>query len=295
MLGLDARVRLKYSGIQVIRFNGLGNETTIPGPASFYEVEQNHLAFAPSLQLGAGGRQGGGSHGGMETPRPEWSIGFGPVIKYSDTPLSSNEGKFIASLDEPWYGTGSFGQAGAQGEIIYDSRDNPGYATRGALVRAAGAFYPGAWDVESSFASMGGEARAYLTAPVPTSPTLALRAGGKKVWGDFPFHESAFLGGPGLTGGDASNGSLRGFRKNRFAGEAALYGSSELRLALARIRLLFPGEGGRLRCGRRGPGVPLRGSRRGRQLAHGVRGRSVALLPPTPADLEHSSRQRRWT
>ena len=244
VLGLDAKVKLKYSGIQVIRFNGLGNEIRIDGPASFYEVEQNHFAFAPSLEFGAGGREGGGSHGGMESPRPEWTVGFGPVIKYSDTPLDSNEGRFIVSREHPWYGTGSFGQAGAQGEILYDGRDNSGYATRGVLVRVAGALYPGAWDVESSFASMDGETRAYLTAPVPTNPTLALRAGGRKVWGTFPFHESAFLGGPGLTGGDASNGSLRGYRKNRFAGEAALYGNAELRLALARIRLLFPGEVG---------------------------------------------------
>ena len=244
LLGLDAKVRLKYSGIQVIRFNGLGNETEIPGPSSFYEVEQNHFAFAPSLEFGGGGRQGGGSHGVPQAPRPEWTIGFGPAIKYSDTPLSSNEGKFIASRDDPWYGTGSFGQAGAQGEITYDARDNSGYATRGVLVKVAGALYPGVWDVESAFGSMDGETRAYLTAPVPTRPTLALRAGGRKVWGTFPFHESAFLGGPGLIAGDASNGSLRGFRKNRFAGEAALYGNAELRLSLARIRLLFPGEVG---------------------------------------------------
>ena len=232
LLGLDAKVKLKYSGIQVIRFNGLGNETEIPHPSSFYEVEQNHFAFAPSLQFGAG----------MKSPRPQWTIGFGPVIKYSNTPLNSNEGNFIASGEHPWYGTGSFGQAGARGEIMYDARDSSGYPTRGVLIRVAGALYPGAWDVESAFASMDGETRAYLTAPVPTRPTLALRAGGKRVWGTFPFHESAFLGGPGLTGGDASNGSLRGFRKNRFAGDASLYGNSELRLVLAKIRLLVPGE-----------------------------------------------------
>ena len=242
LLGLDAKVKLKYSGLQVIRFNGFGNETELPHPASFYEVEQNHFAFAPSVEFGAGGHQGGGSHGGMKSPRPKWTIGLGPVIKYSDTPLSSNEGKFIASGDHPWYGTGSLGQAGAQGEVVYDGRDNSGYPTRGVLARVAGALYPGVWDVESAFASMDGEARAYLTAPVPTIPTLALRAGGRKVWGTFPFHESAFLGGPGLTGGDASNGSLRGFRKNRFAGDTALYGNSELRLVLAKIKLLVPGE-----------------------------------------------------
>ena len=240
--GLDAKVRLKYSGLQVIRFNGLGNETEIPHPASFYQVEQNHFAFAPSLEFVAGAHRGSESHGGMKLPRPELTVGFGPVVKYSNTPLSSNEGKFIASREDPWYGTGSFGQAGARGEIVYDVRDHSGYPTRGILARVSGALYPGVWDVESAFGSMEGETRAYLTAPVPTRPTLALRAGGRKVWGTYPFHESAFLGGPGLIGGDASNGSLRGFRKNRFAGDAALYGNSELRLVLAKIRFLVPGE-----------------------------------------------------
>ncbi len=237
--GLDAKIELEYSGIQVIRYNGLGNETRLDHPSSFYEVEQNHFAFAPALEWGAGGRQ---AHGVVETARTQWTMALGPVVKYSDTPLGSNEGRFIASGDHPVYGTGSFGQAGAQGEVMYDTRDNAGYPTRGALVRLGGATYPAAWDVESAFGSTDGEARAYLTAPVPANPTLALRAGGRKVWGTFPFHESAFLGGPGLIAGDAPTGSLRGYRKNRFAGDASVYGGSELRLVLTKIRLLVPGE-----------------------------------------------------
>ncbi|MDE2808560.1 MAG: BamA/TamA family outer membrane protein [Gemmatimonadota bacterium] len=242
LLDLDARIHLKYSGIQVIRFNGFGNETEISGPSSFYEVEQNYFAFAPSLEFRAGEREGDMHGGGMGSLRSKLTIGLGPIVKYSDTPLSSNEDKFIGSSPEYAYGTDSFGQVGAQGEILYDTRNNPAYATRGVLVRVAGVVYPGAWDVESAFGSIDGETRAYLTAPVSTNPTLALRAGGKKVWGTFPFHESAFLGGPGLTGGDVSNGSLRGFRKNRFAGDTSLYGNSELRLVLAKIKLLVPGE-----------------------------------------------------
>jgi len=37
---------------------------------------------------------------------------------------------------------------------------------------------------------------------------------------------------------------LRGFHKNRFAGDASLYANVELRLALARINVLVPGEFG---------------------------------------------------
>ena len=241
LLDLDARIHLKYSGIQVIRFNEFGNETEIPGPSSFYEVEQNYFAFTPSLEFRAGEHEGD-IHGGMGSLRSELTIGLGPIIKYSDTPLSSNKDKFIGSLEHPLYGTDSFGQIGAHGEITYDTRNNLGYATQGVLARVAGVVYPRAWDVESAFGSIDGEVRTYVTAPIPTYPTLALRAGGKKVWGTFPFHESAFLGGPGLIEGGKSNGNVRGFRKNRFAGDTALYGNSELRLVLAKIKLLVPGE-----------------------------------------------------
>ena len=237
LFDLDAKIYLKYSGLQVIRFNGFGNETEIPGPSSFYQVEQNYFAFAPSLEFRAEEHTGD-----IELLRSKLTVGMGPIIKYSNTPLSSNKDKFIGSLDYPVYGTDSFGQIGVQGEIVYDTRNNAAYATRGFLVRVAGVVYPGVWDVKSAFGSINGEARTYATARIPTKPTLALRAGGKKVWGTFPFHESAFLGGPGLAGSGASDGNVRGLRKNRFAGDTALYGNSELRLVLAKIKLLVPGE-----------------------------------------------------
>lgn len=242
MRDFDARIYLKYSGIQVIRFNGFGNETEIPHPSSFYKVEQRHFVFAPALELRSGKGEGDMSSVGMESLRSKLTIDFGPIIKYSNTPLSSNKDKFIGSLDFPLYGTGSFGQVGAQGEIMYDTRDNPGYPNRGIWVKVSGAIYPGVWDVKSSFGNIKGEAGTYLTTRIPTNPTLALRAGGKKVWGAFPFHESAFLGGTGFAGSGISSGNLRGFRKNRFAGETALYGNSELRLVLTKITLLVPGE-----------------------------------------------------
>ncbi len=53
------------------------------------------------------------------------------------------------------------------------------------------------------------------------------------MWGPYPFHEAAFLG-----GGD----SLRGLRAQRYAGDASLYGGAELRLSLAKAFLFVPGE-----------------------------------------------------
>ena len=70
-------------------------------------------------------------------------------------------------------------------------------------------------------------------------PTLALRLGGKQVFGKYPFHEAAFIGGGGLSGSDAT---VRGFRSQRFAGDSCLYGNAELRFRLSEIYLVVPGE-----------------------------------------------------
>jgi hemolysin activation/secretion protein len=51
------------------------------------------------------------------------------------------------------------------------------------------------------------------------------------VWGAYPFHEAAFLGG---------GSTLRGYRHQRFAGDAAVYGTAELRQRLFTTRAPVP-------------------------------------------------------
>jgi hemolysin activation/secretion protein len=59
--------------------------------------------------------------------------------------------------------------------------------------------------------------------------------GAKQVWGGYPFFEAAFLGGAD---------DVRGLRSQRYAGDAAVYGSAELRARLGRYFLILPGEFG---------------------------------------------------
>jgi hemolysin activation/secretion protein len=91
------------------------------------------------------------------------------------------------------------------------------------------------WDVDSAFGELHGEAATYLTAPLALQPTLALRVGGQRVWGRYPFHEAAFLGGPD---------TLRGLRSQRYAGDGLLWGNSELRVRLGAAELVVPAEFG---------------------------------------------------
>jgi len=241
---LDARLAFEYSGFEVTRFKGFGNDFRLKEPSAYYKVEQRNFVFSPAVEFRRGTEDVDATGDGTMPLRSELTVSLGPVIQWSNTPTEANRDFFIGALDEPLYGTGAFGQLGVRGEVEYDNRDNPAYATRGFLARVSAAGYPGVWDVESPFGNVDVEARTYLTANAPLSPTLALRAGGKKVWGTYPFHESAFLGGPGRAGLGQVDGPLRGFHKNRFAGDASLYANVELRLALARINVLVPGEFG---------------------------------------------------
>ncbi|MDE0374285.1 MAG: BamA/TamA family outer membrane protein, partial [Rhodospirillales bacterium] len=218
---LDGLLQMEYSSFNVIRFNGFGNDLEIPHAESFYEVEQAQFLFAPTL-LWVSGRS-----------RGMWTLTGGPLVKFTDTSLHDNKGKFIASYETPLYGTEAFGQIGVGGELVYDARDNSGHTRRGVRFMLSGELYPKLWDVESAFGHVAGDASAYLSASVPTLPTLALRMGGKTVRGAFPFYEAATVGGPD---------NLRGFREDRFAGESALYGNGEFRVRLTRLRVPSPGE-----------------------------------------------------
>lgn len=207
-------LRLRASGLEIIRFYGLGNETAATGSNDFHKVRQDQVEVAPSLALSLS---------------PAARLSLGPVYKFARTDLEP--GSFIDATRP--YGVGSFDQVGVQAGFRVDTRDQPAAASRGVLLELGGSFYPAALDVVRTFGWVEAAASGYVTAPIPTNPTFALRIGGKKVWGTYPFHEAAYVGG-GAT--------VRGFSEQRFAGDAALFGNAEVRLFLANFYAFVPGE-----------------------------------------------------
>jgi hypothetical protein len=216
---VNSRVRtallLRGSGIELVRFFGFGNETPRVEADFFYRVPQQQYLVAPSLVLPVGSRG---------------SLAVGPLLKYAHTDLDS--GRLITVLQP--YGVGSFGEVGAGAELEWDARDAD-VASRGFRLVGGGSLYPALWDVTDAFGEVHAEASTYLTPGRAFGPTLALRAGGKKVFGTFPFFESAFVGGAG---------TVRGLREQRFAGDGSLYGNAELRLRLGRFFAVLPGDFG---------------------------------------------------
>jgi hypothetical protein len=229
---VDAQFRFRYTGLEFIRFNGFGNATELSAPASFYELEQWNVLVSPALTYHTGRNRGGTQGAGVEPLREEFAAHLSLQVKYWNTSLEENADRFIAAADPPPYGTGSFGAVGLGARVEADTRDNSGNPRRGVWITAGGTLYPQLWDVRSVFGEIHGAVAAYFTTPIPTQPTLALRVGGKKTWGDVPFLEAAYIG---------STPTLRGYRSRRFAGEAAAHGSAELRFTVAPFQILVPG------------------------------------------------------
>jgi hypothetical protein len=206
----------RMSELEVLNFYGYGNDTP-DGPDHEFEVKQRQWMFHPTLAYAVGTRS---------------DIAFGPIVQYSTT--EDIPGTFLHEVQP--YGYGDFGQAGVRLGLYSDSRDHSAAPHRKLLLDLTASAYPSIWDVRRPYGVLAGIAATYLTMPIPVHPILALRAGGRKVYGDeFPFHDAAFVGG---------RPSDRGLARERYAGDASLYGTAELRVPVAKFTVLLPFDTG---------------------------------------------------
>lgn len=226
----------RMSEMQVLNFYGFGNDTAdMPGgPEEFFEVRQHQWLLHPAVAYALG---------------PRSDLFLGPVLQYSTT--DSTSGGFL-SRERP-YGFGDFGQAGLRLGLYSDSRNRSKDPSRGLLLDLTATVYPAVWDVVSAFGVLAANTGGYYTLHLPLRPVLVLRAGAKKVYGEFPFHEAAFIGG---------RASVRGLDRDRYAGDAAVSGTAELQVTLARFAFVLPldigvygyGDGGRVYQDGKSPG-----------------------------------------
>jgi outer membrane protein assembly factor BamA len=198
----------------LIRFHGLGNETPSDSGTSFYRVFQNLYRNEPRWVLNAGRGT---------------NVSLGIAAQYSST---RDDATTLVGETRP-YGSDDFGQVAARVGVSVDRRDSQIFPTKGVHIVAGGSVMPPLWSVERTFGEAHATAATYVSARGTLAPTLALRAGGQHVFGTFPFHEAAFLGGAS---------TLRGWDQQRFAGRSAVYGSAELRMRLGKIRIIVPAD-----------------------------------------------------
>ena len=214
--GGDVRARFRWSGIEIINFYGLGNETSTDQPVAFHRVAHKRVTATVAAGMGDGERR---------------YFEIGPTFTYTSTDTAT-VASFIGQTDP--YGSGKFTHAGARAGFGIDTRDRLGTPTRGLRVAAGASAFPAIFDATEAFGELHAELAAYGS-PLGEAVVLAGRVGGKRVWGRFPFSEAAFLGGPA---------SVRSIRHQRYAGDAMALGSAEIRLEVGRIKFPVPSDVG---------------------------------------------------
>jgi hypothetical protein len=208
-------VTAHMSQFEVVQFHGFGNNTGDPLRDPFFDVRQRQWEFNPGI-----GR----------SFSPVSDISLGPIVRYTTT--DSVPTQFIAQ-QRP-YGFSRFGQAGLQLKAHLDSRYVSDTLKPRVVLNVVGAGYPALWSVgqpSKAYESVDAWATAFFTLPVPKLPVLAFRAGGKKLWGSFPYFDAAFLGG---------SETFRTEERQRYAGDASVYGTTELRVPIAKFPLILP-------------------------------------------------------
>ena len=210
-------VTAHMSQFEVVQFHGFGNDVAdLRG--KLYDVRQRQWEFNPAI-----GR----------SFSPVSDISLGPVVRYTTT---DTLGSPFLTQQRPT-GYSRYGQAGLRLKMHIDSRYYPDTMKPRVVLDVAGAGYPAMWDVTKAYESLDGFAAAYFTLPAPKLPVLAFRAGGKKLWGPAPYFDAAFLGG---------SETFRTEERQRYAGDASLYGSAELRVPIAKFPFILPLDVGAL-------------------------------------------------
>lgn len=206
------------SGIEHVNFFGFGNEAPDADKA-VSRTQQDTFSFFPSLRFGS----------------THTFEGFlGPEAKWVRAPTDLDT---ILNQQDP-YGAGEFGEVLVRGGFEFDNRGRQVSLTglrasqaasegakakvNGVRLKAEGFYAPEAWDVVSAFGGASGSVAGYVGGD---KAILALRVGGEKLWGDYPWFEAADIGG---------SSTVRGFSSRRFVGDGSVFANAELRFWLGR-------------------------------------------------------------
>jgi hypothetical protein len=205
----------------VIRYFGYGNETSFDKnleSENYYQVNQNLVTFFPTLYYNFSKKIFG-------------SIG----ISFIQTKTSLNNDTLLTGFKYGDYGLGVLKPFGIHLGLEIDGKDHPQYPLNGYWMNFYGKIFPDVYDIPETFYFAGFDLRTYLTSELISFATLALRAGGSKVFSQYPFYAGATVGG---------QNSLRGYNDARFSGDAALFGQAELRLFITKLNLIFKSKVG---------------------------------------------------
>ena len=198
------------------RYFGYGNETGYSSgleSSDYYRVDQQQLKIFPSIDYEFSKNVSGS---------------FGVILIQTKSSLVNDT--LLTGFRFNEYGKGILDLLGFHLGFEIDGKDDLKYPRNGYAFYFNGSMYPDFFNTAETYYRADFDIRSYVT-PEPLSfATLALRVGGSRVWGKYPFFDGATIGG---------KQNLRGYLYRRFSGDAAVFGQAELRLSLADINILL--------------------------------------------------------
>lgn len=209
----DLVVNLNYQGPQfVLNYFGQGNETAYEQGIDFYRVRFNSFIAEVSLSR----RKGQYIRYGIG-PRFRWLKLQENGETILDTEQVQNSGLFAS--EARMMGGEAFFNVEAVNDIIIPTR---GFRFFNSLDYSGGL-----QGSDINLLRFKSDFAIYIS-PNSTkfNPTIGVRIGGQRNWGDYLFFQSATVG---------NRTNLRGFRNDRFAGRASLYQNTEVRIPISGI------------------------------------------------------------
>jgi hypothetical protein len=200
----------------VARYFGYGNETSFDIDLEnndYYKVNQELLTLFPTMFYNLSENLTGS---------------FGVSFIQSKTSLENDT--LLTGFRYEDYGLGKISPLGFHLGLEIDGRNSMDYPTEGYFMKFTGRLFPEIFSDPEGFYYAGFDLRSYLTPDFSSFATLALRAGGSKVFGKYPFYGGATVGG---------ENSLRGYNDKRFSGDAAIFGQAELRFFVTPLNLIL--------------------------------------------------------
>jgi len=219
--------RLSYSAYATAttrdrnRFYGWGNATEVSALTNFNLLDQFRFETGLAARLGFGDRNE--IVAGPFFRRTRTADGF----DVDDRPDASPDAIGVVRSLQP-YGAGTFDQLGLRADLRVSTAGPESGRRVGIRFYGGSAAYAAALDVKSPLLSLYGDAKAFLSLSAPLDPVLYVSGAVQRVIGDAPFQDAAYLGG---------RSSLRGFEKQRFAGDLAMAGSAELYATAGQVRI----------------------------------------------------------
>jgi len=140
-------------------------------------------------------------------------------------------------VDQRITGADRLNLGGISARFYLDFRDREVFSTRGLQFLAENSTYMTLDGTSGNFGLVESYLKYFGTAKIIIPVTLVLKVGGSKNYGEqIPFYKYTYLG---------QFTNLRGYKRNRFTGDASAYLNGELRFHLGKVRnLILPFETG---------------------------------------------------